>query len=261
MRTQHSTPVIYSLPVGDQLIELNRLIGSAVRIEYQGEIHCIACGRKTSKSFQQGYCFPCMRALPECDQCIVRPELCHFDEGSCRDEDWGLANCMQDHYLYLANSSGLKVGITRGSQVPTRWMDQGARQALPIIRAANRHSVGQLEVAMKAFANDRTDWRKMLKSQSEPVDLVNEKYRLLALAEETLSELDEKFAWEVLEAESVYQFDYPVERYPEKVTSLNLDRKPVVEGVLMGIKGQYLILDCGVLNVRKYGGYRMAFSW
>ena len=261
MRTQHDTPVRYSLPIGDQLVEMNSLIGQTLRLEFLGEINCIACGRKTSKSFQQGYCFPCMRSLPECDQCIVRPELCHFDEGTCRDADWGLTHCMQDHYLYLANSSGLKVGITRGSQVPTRWMDQGARQALPIIRADNRHNVGQLEVALKAFANDRTDWRKMLKGQSERVDLVGEKYLLLERAEEVLSGLDESIGWEVLGEETVYEFEYPVEQYPEKVTSLNLDRQPQVEGRLAGIKGQYLIFDCGVMNIRKYGGYRLALSW
>ena len=202
-----------------------------------------------------------MRSLPECDQCIVRPELCHFDQGTCRDAEWGLSHCMQDHYLYLANSSGLKVGITRGSQVPTRWMDQGARQALPIIRAPNRHNVGQLEVALKAFANDRTDWRRMLKGQSDLIDLLTEKHRLLALAEEVLSGLDENIGWEVLDTESVYEFTYPVEQYPEKVTSLNLDKNPLVEGTLMGIKGQYLIFDCGVMNIRKYGGYCMALSW
>jgi hypothetical protein len=257
MRTEHTSPVSYSLPVGDTVLPMNAFIGQPLRIEYAGEISCIACGRKTSKSFQQGYCFPCMRALAECDQCIVRPELCHFDAGTCRYETWGLQHCMQDHYLYLANSSGLKVGITRGTQIPTRWMDQGATQALPIIRADSRHNVGQLEVALKAFANDRTDWRKMLRGVAPPLDLINEKHRILAYAEESLGELDESIGWEVLDDENVYDFAYPVERYPEKVTSLNLDKLQVVEGVLQGIKGQYLIFDCGVMNIRKYGGYQL----
>ncbi len=257
MRTEYTSPVSYSLPIGDDMVPMNELIGQILRIEYSGEINCIACGRKTSKSFQQGYCFPCMRSLPECDQCIVRPELCHFDSGTCRDETWGLNNCMQDHYLYLANSSGLKVGITRGTQIPTRWMDQGATQALPVIRADSRHNVGQLEVALKAFANDRTDWRKMLKGQAPPLDLIDEKHRLLALADESLGQLDEAIGWEVLADETVVELDYPVECYPEKVTSLNLDKLRLVEGMLQGIKGQYLIFDCGVMNIRKYGGYRL----
>lgn len=257
MRTEHDTPVSYKLPIGDDLLEMNSLIGLPIRIEFTGEINCVACGRKTSKSFQQGYCFPCMRSLPECDQCIVRPELCHFHEGTCRDAGWGLQHCMQDHFLYLANSSALKVGITRGTQIPTRWMDQGATQALPIIRAHSRHNVGQLEVAIKAFANDRTDWRKMLKGQAEPLDLVAEKHRILEMAEASLSQLDESIGWEVLAEEIVHKFSYPVELYPEKVTSLNLDKLKVVEGVLQGIKGQYLILDGGVMNIRKYGGYHL----
>lgn len=260
MRTEHLSPVSYCLPIGESSLPMNTLIGQTLRIEYTGEINCIACGRKTSKSFQQGYCFPCMRSLPECDQCIVRPELCHFNAGTCRDETWGIKNCMQDHFLYLANSSGLKVGITRGTQVPTRWMDQGATQALPVIRANTRHNVGQLEVALKAFANDRTDWRKMLKGPAAPLDMLNEKHRLLALAEESLDQLDETISWEVLADDTVYELDYPVERYPEKVTSLNLDKLQVVEGLLQGIKGQYLIFDCGVMNIRKYGGYHFKIN-
>ena len=261
MLTAHKARVEYTLPIGDALLEMNPLIGQAIRIEYKGEINCVACGRATKKSFQQGHCFPCMRSLPQCDQCIVRPELCHFAAGTCRDPDWGQRHCMQDHYLYLANSSGLKVGITRGTQIPTRWMDQGATQALPIMRAPSRHNIGQLEVALKSFANDRTDWRKMLKGNAESLDLIDAKYRLLEQAEASLDQLDESIGWEVLEDEQVYEFEYPVERYPEKVTSLNLDKVPLVEGILQGIKGQYLILDCGVMNIRKYGGYLLTISF
>jgi len=260
MHTEHTSPVSYLLPVGDDLVPMNALIGQPLRIEYSGQINCLACGRKTSKSFQQGYCFPCMRSLPECDQCIVRPELCHFDAGTCRDESWGLKHCMQDHVLYLANSSGLKIGITRGPQVPTRWMDQGATQALPIIRADSRHNVGQLEIALKAYANDRTDWRKMLKGQAEPLDLVTEKHRILEMAEESLGQLDESIGWEVLDDEAIYDFEYPVAMYPDKVTSLNLDKLQVIEGILQGIKGQYLIFDIGVINIRKYGGYHLKIA-
>lgn len=257
MHTQYLSPVGYALPIGDALLEMNPLIGNRIGIEFSGEINCIACGRLTKKSFQQGHCFPCMRSLPQCDQCIVRPELCHFAAGTCRDAEWGQQHCMQDHYLYLANSSGLKVGITRGTQIPTRWMDQGATQAVPIMRAPTRHNIGQLEVALKAFANDRTDWRKMLKGNAKPIDLVNAKYQLLEQAESSLSQLDESIAWEVLDEDTVVDIDYPVTQYPEKIKSLNLDKEPRFEGVLLGIKGQYLIFDCGVMNVRKYAGYHL----
>jgi len=260
MHTRHASPVQYTLPIGEQMLEMNPLIGKIMRIEYAGEINCIACGRATKKSFQQGHCFPCMRSLPQCDQCIVRPELCHFAAGTCRDPAWGEQHCMQNHYLYLANSSGLKVGITRGTQIPTRWMDQGATQALPVMRATTRFNVGQLEVVLKAFANDRTDWRKMLKGRAESLDLVDAKYRLLEQAENSLSMLDEAIEWEVLSDEAVIEIDYPVTQYPEKVKSLNLDKEPVVEGILQGIKGQYLIFDCGVMNIRKYSGYQLTVS-
>lgn len=258
MRTRHTTPVSYRLPIGEQFVEINALIGQKIELEYHGEIHCIACGRKIRKSFQQGYCFPCMRSLPECDQCIVRPELCHFAAGTCRDPEWGLEHCMQDHYLYLANSSGLKIGITRGTQVPTRWMDQGARQALPIIRTTSRYHVGLLEEALKAFANDRTDWRKMLKGKSARLDLEGERAQLLETAGSVLTRLGDDIEWEMLDERVAYEFEYPVAKYPEKISSINLDRQPRVEGVLHGIKGQYLIFDCGVMNVRKYGGYRLS---
>ena len=113
-----ASPVEYALPVGEQLLPLNSSIGKTIKLEYNGAIHCIACGRKTSKSFNQGYCYPCMQSLPECDICIIKPEKCHYAEGTCRDNEWADDHCMQDHYVYLANSSGLKVGITRGSQIP-----------------------------------------------------------------------------------------------------------------------------------------------
>lgn len=256
MRTEHKAgDVVYTLPIGEQAVPMNPLIGKRLQLQFSGNIQCIACGRDIKKSFQQGYCFPCMRSLPQCDQCIVRPELCHFAQGTCRDEAWGKANCMQDHYLYLANSSGLKVGITRGPQIPTRWMDQGATQALPIIRASSRLGVGQLEVALKAYANDRTDWRKMLKGVAEPLDLVAAKHQLLEQAEQSLGEVDEQFEWEVLDDETVFEFEYPVLTYPEKVKSINLDKTPTVSSILQGIKGQYFIFDVGVMNIRKYGGY------
>ena len=121
MESLHSDPVEYGLPVGKFVVPMNPLVGKFISLHFKGVINCIHCGRKTSKSFAQGYCFPCMRSLAECDSCIVRPETCHFDEGTCRDEAWAQEHCMQDHFVYLANSSGIKVGITRGSQIPTRW--------------------------------------------------------------------------------------------------------------------------------------------
>jgi hypothetical protein len=260
MKAHLSSPVEYQLPVNDALIDLNPHIGGRIRLDYQGEINCIACGRKTSKSFAQGYCYPCFISLAECDMCIVRPETCHYDAGTCRDPEWAQQHCMQPHYVYLANSSGIKVGITRASQIPTRWIDQGASQALPVFRVATRYQSGLIEVAMKQHISDRTDWRKMLKGDAEPVDLAAMRNQLAELCSDQVAEIQQRFGGEniaYLPDEAVVDIQYPVAQYPEKVKSHNLDKTPSIEGVLLGIKGQYLILDNGVINIRKYSGYKL----
>ncbi len=260
MKVRLAGPVEYQLPLDDALLDLNPHIGGRIRLEYQGEINCIACGRKTSKSYAQGYCYPCFISLAECDMCIVKPETCHFDAGTCRDAEWAQQHCMQSHFVYLANSSGIKVGITRGTQIPTRWIDQGAGQALPIFRVANRYQSGLLEVAIKQHVSDRTDWRKMLKGAAEPIDLGAMRDQLVEVCSARITELRSQFGGEnivFLADEPVTEIQYPVEHYPEKVKSLNLDKKPLVEGTLIGIKGQYLILDTGVINIRKYSGYKL----
>lgn len=255
-----ASPVEYFLPVGDQLLGLNNSIGKTIRLEYQGEIHCVACGRKTSKSFNQGYCYPCLQSLPECDICIVKPEKCHYFKGTCRDNSWADDHCMQDHFVYLANSSGLKVGITRGTQIPTRWIDQGASQAMPIARVSNRLLSGLIETALKDHVSDRTDWRKMLKGDPEPVDLEQARDELRAAAGPELKVIESKYPGEIhwLNAENITEIGYPVNEYPSKVSSLNFDKTPIIEATLMGIKGQYLITDLGVLNIRKFAGYQVA---
>ncbi len=263
LAVSHETPVAYRLRLDAAERPLNELIGMRIGFAHTGAIHCVACGRKTSKSFNQGYCFPCARGLARCDICIVRPERCHFHEGTCREPDWGQANCMRGHIVYLANSSGLKVGITRESQVPTRWIDQGAREALPILRVASRRLAGLVEVALASHVSDKTDWRRMLRGDPEPRVLARRRDELLATASDTLDELRERHGDDAIErlpdAECV-EIEYPVSEYPEKIRALNLDRTPTLEGTLLGIKGQYLILDAGVLNVRKYAGYEVAFS-
>ena len=262
MQTHHGEVVEYRLPIGDDLVDMNPLIGQTLGLKFTGNIFCIHCGRKTSKSFNQGYCFPCFRSLAECDQCILRPELCHFDQGTCRDETWGLANCMQSHFVYLANSSGLKVGITRHSQIPTRWMDQGATSAMPLFEVASRFTSGLVEVLFKAHISDRTDWRKMLKGDPDELDLRARGEELIALVEEDIFE-EQRIKvsdFEALSSPEVHTFSYPVERYPDKVVAHNLDKSPQIRGLLQGIKGQYLMFDNGVLNIRKYGGYEMEFE-
>lgn len=260
MRTRLENPVQYCVPLGDQELPLNEYLGQSLTLDYNGVINCIACGRKTNKSFNQGYCYPCFKKLAQCDSCIVSPEKCHFAEGTCREPEWAQEHCMTDHFVYLANTSGLKVGITRGSQVPTRWMDQGATQALPIFRVATRLQSGLVETAFKAHTADKTHWQAMLKGAAEDRDMHAERDQLMAACAEAIRSLTETHGVDAivaLEDQAVVTIDYPVLEYPTKVKSLNLDKTPSVGGTLLGIKGQYLIFDTGVINLRKYGGYHL----
>ncbi len=257
MIVTHESPVKYELPIGDRKVELNKYLGEKITLIHSGDIHCIACGRKTSKSFSQGYCFPCMRSLARCDSCIIKPEQCHFDEGTCREPDWAEANCLQPHFVYLANSSGAKVGITRGSQIPTRWIDQGAVAALPILKVSQRLIAGLAEVAIKQNVSDRTDWRRMLKGTPDPIELADLRESLLEASADSISELKKRFGEDSINTidEETVTIEYPVDRYPTKVSSFNFDKTPEVSGILQGIKGQYLVFDGGVINIRKFGGY------
>lgn len=260
MRVRPGSPVSYELPLGEAGVALNPLLGQSLRLVHRGAIFCIHCGRKSSKSFNQGYCYPCFRALSQCDTCIVKPELCHYFEGTCREPAWGEQYCMIPHIVYLANSSGLKVGITRGTQLPTRWLDQGALQALPMVRVENRLQSGLVEVLFKDFVADRTNWRTMLKGEVELLDLAVERDRLLELARPRLAELQQRHglqAIQVIEDADTERFDYPVLEFPTKVSSFNFDKQPEIAGTLTGIKGQYLIFDTGVINIRKYAGYQV----
>lgn len=259
LKTELSAPVNYQLPVGDELQPLNELIGQSVTLQHTGNIFCIHCGRKTKKSFSQGFCYPCFKKLAQCDTCIVKPETCHFDAGTCREPDWAESHCFQPHYVYLANSSGVKVGITRENQIPTRWMDQGAIQALPIAKVKSRYLSGLLEVAIAEHVPDKTNWRTMLKGAVDPIDLIARRDELLATCKGKVEDLRIRFGEDSVELldETVVDIQYPVEVFPTKVSTHNFDKQPEVTGQLMGIKGQYLMLDTGVINIRKFAGYEV----
>ncbi|NJM15800.1 MAG: DUF2797 domain-containing protein [Bacteroidales bacterium] len=181
MRTEHGQPVQYYLQLGKEELHVNNWIGKELYIDYQGVINCIKCGRVTNKSFSQGYCYPCFLSAPETEECVLRPELCRAHEGIARDMEFATAHCLIDHYVYFAVSSGLKVGVTRNTQVPTRWIDQGANCAMPIARTPNRHTAGLIEVALKQHYADKTNWRKMLSGQYPNIDLVQERDKVKAL--------------------------------------------------------------------------------
>lgn len=251
----------YVLPVGEGALPLNPLIGQTLKLAYTGRIFCVACGRKTNKSFNQGYCYPCFTKLAQCDTCIVKPELCHFAKGTCREPEWAKEFCFRTHVVYLANSSGIKVGITRDTQIPTRWIDQGAVQALPIFKVKSRRAAGLVEVALASKIPDKTNWRNLLKGPAALLDMQEYKHAVMAQCAEALASVslpDEDGVMEPWEDAEEFRCEYPVTQYPAKIQTFDLDKKPEVEGVLWGIKGQYLIFDNGVINMRKFGGYEIS---
>ncbi|MCE1114071.1 MULTISPECIES: DUF2797 domain-containing protein [Pseudomonas] len=262
MAVRLEAPVVqYSFRLDDAQVPVNPLIGQSIRLEYLGAIHCTHCGKRTKTSFSQGYCYPCMTKLAQCDVCIMAPERCHYDAGTCREPSWGEQFCMTDHVVYLANSSGIKVGITRATQLPTRWLDQGASQALPIMRVATRQQSGLVEDILRSQVPDRTNWRALLKGDAEVLDLVAIREQIFDACADGIRGLQERFGLQAIQPlpdAEVVQMRYPVEAYPKKIVSFNLDKDPVVEGTLLGIKGQYLIFDTGVINIRKYTAYQLA---
>lgn len=255
----------YQLPIGDQSIDVNSLIGQQISVNYSGTINCVHCGSKTKTSFNQGYCYRCLTTLAQCDSCIIRPETCHYDAGTCREPQWGEENCLSDHYVYLANTGTVKVGITRHvtDQISSRWLDQGATQAMPLMRVQNRLISGLVETAFKSHIADKTNWRTMLKGHPADTDLSSLKESLLAEIEEDLDMITEEYGFQAinqLDAPAV-NIHYPVSQYPEKIKSINLDKEGAFAGTLLGIKAQYWMLDGDrVINMRKYSGYDLSIE-
>ena len=258
-----SNPVEYLLVLGEERIGLNQYLGKKLTLIFENQINCINCGKNIKKTYNGGYCFNCSQVLARCDLCIFKPQLCHFDQGTCREPKWGEENCQISHFVYLSNTSELKVGITRFTQVPTRWIDQGAISALPIIKVGTRYQSGIFEVLLSEMVADKTNWRKMLSGDITPINLEMERDHLFEQFGERLDELEMEFGddqIEILEDEQVVNIEYPVLEYPRKIKSLSLDKIPKIEGTLLGIKGQYLIFDIGVINIRKHTGYLTTFQ-
>jgi len=250
MATTLANPVQYNLKLQEDIISINAMIGKNIYITFQNVINCKRCGRKTSKSFAQGFCFPCFKNAPENAPCIIHPEKCEGHLGKGRDPEWEQKHHVQDHIVYLAVSSGLKVGVTRSTQVPTRWIDQGAWKAIALAKTPNRYLAGSIEVALKEHVSDKTQWQKMLKNEiPEGIDLAAEKEKMHALLPTDLQMYYAK-------NNDVTEINYPVLQYPTKVKSLTLDKTPTIQNTLVGIKGQYLLFEDGsAFNVRRHTGY------
>ena len=239
---------------GEAVCSMNELIGQEITFTFDIKINCVGCGRKIRKTYSGGYCYPCFIKLPQTDMCILKPEKCHHHLGTCRDPQWGTENCMIPHTLYLARSSGIKIGITRQQQQFTRWVDQGATEAMAIGTFPTRLEVGLAEVTISAEMSDKTNWRKML--TNEVTDAPFEDYKKMArglLSEEQCEHL--------IEDTKVYKFHYPVENFPAKVKSFKFDKVPYFSKTLTGIKGQYLFFGNEVINLRSHGGYNIELSY
>jgi len=255
MQTVNDGVVKYYLPVGEKQVFMNELLGRTIKMTFLDKIYCIGCGRLTKKSYAQGYCYPCLLHSPETSECIIHPEKCRAHEGISRDMQWSREHCLKDHIVYLADTTAVKVGVTRVSQVPVRWMDQGATHAIKIARTPNRFLAGEIEVELKAHFSDKTNWRNMLvNNSSSETNLLEEKKRIREKFPESHREY-------FIDEDEITHITYPVEDFPKKVTSLSFDKTPEISGLLSGIKGQYLIFADGrVLNIRKHNGYKMDFS-
>lgn len=255
MESAAGAVIQYQLPLGEQRVEMNSLVGHELRMEYLGRIHCIRCGRETRKSFAEGYCYPCFTTAPETEDCVLRPELCRAQDGISRDMEFAKKHCLIEHVVYLSFTSALKVGVTRNTQVPTRWIDQGALKAIELARTPNRYTAGLIEVALKAHINDKTNWRKMLSgSDATGVDMVQ-------LKQEMAERVPVELQTHVSRDDHVTELAYPVLNYPLKIKSLSFDKEAIVQGQLNGIKGQYLMFEGHqVINMRKFGGYLVRLS-
>lgn len=251
----HAGEVRYTMQLGGSAVDLNERVGAALTIRATGAKTCVVCGRNVTKFFGQGFCFPCFRDAPEASECIVRPELCRAHLGEGRDAAWERAHHDQEHIVYLSWTGGVKVGVTRSTQVPVRWIDQGAVQALPIARTPYRQLAGLIEVALKRVLADRTDWRAMLRPMDPAPDA------LIAARPRALDALPQELKSHALPDDAVWVLRYPVDHLPPKVKSINLDKDPEVTGTLAAIKGQYLVwADGRVLNVRNHSGFHVELT-
>ena len=248
MQTEHTEPVNYYLTMDEGFIQVNQLLDKKIHMEFV-KYECLACG-ENKKIFRQGYCYDDFYKVPQAADWIMKPELskAHLDIEE-RDLEYEKSVQLKPHIVYVANSSNVKVGVTRKQQVPTRWIDQGAHEALEIVEVPNRYLAGITEVALKEYVADKTNWRAMLKNEIQDVNLKEKRDELKQYIPE------EALPYFIEDTEETH-IAFPVMQYPEKLKTLNLDKTPAYEGVLKGVKGQYLIFeDDTVFNVRSWEGY------
>ncbi|MDA3820011.1 MAG: DUF2797 domain-containing protein [Candidatus Delongbacteria bacterium] len=249
MRTKATQPVTYFLQMEGEKVAVNDLLDHTLSIQYKHKINCIACGAETNKSFHQGYCYSCFKTLPQTDVGILHPEKDRSQEGISRDMEWAKKNMLVDHYVYLALTSNLKVGVTRAKQVPTRWIDQGASHVIRLAKTPYRKLAGDIEVFLKQYVSDKTKWQQMLLSPAPDIDLKKKK---LEMSERLPDDLKDFISLD----DRIERFIYPGQYDFDNIQQINLDKEDEFTGKLIAVRGQYLIFEQGMaFNVRKHNGY------
>ena len=253
METENGSPIQYYLILESNFVNVNQLLDKNVTLKFL-KYQCLNCGLDRP-IFRQGFCKSCFFEVPQAADWIMRPELskAHLDQED-RDLEFEKKVQIQPHVVYLANSSNVKVGVTRKSQVPTRWIDQGAHEAIEIVEVPNRYLAGITEVALKDHISDKTNWRTLIKNEIKDEDLVAWRNKLKQFIPEEAKPY-------YIENNSETNLEFPVLQYPIKPKSLNLEKAIEYTGVLKGIKGQYLIFeDQTVFNIRGNEGLYIGIS-
>ena len=253
MQTEFLDPIQYYLVFENDFIHMNQLLNKTIEMKLVGH-QCLSCGLD-KPIYRQGFCKSCFFDKPVAGDWIMRPELstAHLDKED-RDLEYEKKVQLQPHIVYLANSSNVKVGVTRKSQVPTRWIDQGAHEAIEIVEVPNRYLAGITEVALKDYVADKTNWRNMLKNDIKDEDLMEWRQNLKQYIPEEAKDY-------FIESNTETHIHFPVEKYPLKPKSLNLEKSKEYSGTLVGIKGQYLIFeDETVFNIRGNEGLVVAMN-
>ncbi|GEQ87371.1 hypothetical protein ULMS_28790 [Patiriisocius marinistellae] len=248
MQTEIGSPIQYYLVFENDFLNVNQLLDKKMSINFVG-YQCLNC-KKEKKIYRQGFCYDCFFEIPQAADWVMKPELSKAHLGiEERDLEYEQRVQLKPHIVYLANSSNVKVGVTRKTQVPTRWIDQGAHEAIEIVEVPNRYLAGITEVALKDYVGDKTNWRTMLKNEVQDENLVEWRDKLKQYIPE---EAQQYF----IENNTETNLEFPVLQYPKKLKTLNLTKTPDFEGVLKGIKGQYFIFeDNTVFNVRSNEGF------
>ena len=247
METEFSQPIQYYLVFENDFLNINQLLNKTITIQFV-KYQCLNCGLN-KPIYRQGFDKQCFFNVPQAADWIMRPELSTAHLGKeDRDLEYEKKAQLQPHIVYLANSSNVKVGVTRKQQIPTRWIDQGAHEAIEIVEVPNRYLAGITEVALKDYVADKTNWRKMLKNDIEDENLVEWRERLKQY-------IPDEAANYFIESNTETHLEFPVHKYPLKPKSLNIKKEQSYTGKLVGIKGQYLIFeDDTVFNVRANEG-------